>query len=221
MGKIKPLNPNDFKKIIFIKDLGFLNKKRYIEYQCSQCKAIIKCGASKAKKKLTSKCKKCNKPPSLLKHGKIKTRIYTIYHAMKQRCSNPKNKFYKNYGKRGITVCGEWLDDFMSFYDWAIKSGYKENLEIDREDNNKGYSPDNCRWVTHSINNQNTRKINIRNTSGYRGVCWHKKAEKWMAQIKVNDKSVYLGLYNTALEGAKAYDNYVISNNLEHTINEI
>ena len=64
------------------------------------------------------------------------------------RCYNPNIETYPLYGGRGITVCEEWRNDKMSFIEWALKNGYKEGLEIDRIDNDKGYSPDNCRFTT-------------------------------------------------------------------------
>ena len=76
---------------------------------------------------------------------------------MKQRCYNPNNRSYKNYGGRGITVCQEWKEDFQTFYDWAIANGYKKGLEIDRIDVNGNYEPDNCRWTTSKKNNNNRR----------------------------------------------------------------
>ena len=85
---------------------------------------------------------------------------------MKKRCSNTIVHNYHRYGGRGITVCDEWLHDFQAFYDWSMENGYDENAPygqctIDRIDNDKGYSPDNCRWVdakTQCNNKSNNRK---------------------------------------------------------------
>lgn len=81
-------------------------------------------------------------------HGGRHTRLYEVWKAMRQRCSNPNNKRYNRYGGRGITVCNEWDKSFKSFMVWAEKNGYAPGMTIERKDYNNGYAPDNCTFVT-------------------------------------------------------------------------
>jgi hypothetical protein len=102
------------------------------------------------------------------KHGEINTHLYKIFNQMRNRCNNPNHKDFKDYGGRGIEVCQEWNDisAFLLFRDWAISQGYKDGLSIDRRENDKGYSPDNCRWVTVKEQNNNKRNNHLITYSG-------------------------------------------------------
>lgn len=93
-----------------------------------------------------------------------RTRLYTIWCGMRQRCNNPNREAYHLYGGKGVKLCEEW-NDYSAFKEWAMCHGYEDNLSIDRIDPSKGYSPDNCRWITLSENvarankNHTTRKL--------------------------------------------------------------
>ena len=105
-----------------------------------------------------------------------------VWLAMRQRCINPNNKDFKNYGARGISICREW-DDYSFFYDWAMSSGYKEGVTIERSDVNGDYCPDNCTWIKNekqALNRRNNVKIeyagglySMRELSELSGVNYH------------------------------------------------
>lgn len=90
-------------------------------------------------------------------NGLYGSRLYKIWTGMKQRCFNPNDTQYQNYGGRGIIICDEWRNDFTSFFNWATNNGYKEGLTIDRENVNGNYEPTNCRWATQKEQMRNTR----------------------------------------------------------------
>jgi hypothetical protein len=91
-------------------------------------------------------------------HGMCRHKLYGVYKHMINRCHDEKDPAYGNYGGRGIKVCREWRMNRSSFFVWSITNGYAPGLQIDRENNNKGYSPANCRWGTREVNANNTRK---------------------------------------------------------------
>ena len=136
-------------------------------------------------------------------HGLSHHRTHNIFTQMKERCYNPKNISYPWYGAKEIEINQDWLDNFPSFYNWAISNGYSDELEIDRIDSAGDYTPENCRWVTRTVQivNQPTR---VDNTSGVKGVKWNKSRKKWEANINVNKKRHYLGLYDIFEEAVNA-----------------
>jgi hypothetical protein len=121
------------------------------------------CGCSRIGKPKYSKS-----PNGKERHEYAISKLSDVYYAMKKRCYSPKSISYKNYGLRGITVCDEWLGDkgSLNFYRWAIDNGYKEGLSLDRIDNEKGYSPENCRWATRQQQNDNKRTSRLLTYNG-------------------------------------------------------
>ena len=155
------------------------------------------------------------------KHGMHGTRLYRIHNNMIQRCTNLKNDAYEYYGGRGIIVCDEWLQNFITFKDWAITNGYKANLELDRIKTTLGYSPENCHWTNHLKNSQNKNLIQSNNTSGYRGVSYNKNKRKYEAYITDNGIVHKLGYHNTKEAAAQVRDNWVVNHNKIHPLNII
>ena len=131
--------------------------------------------------------------------------------------TNPKDKDYKNYGGRGITVCEEWLDvgNFVAWCDLTHPN--IEGVSLDRIDNDKGYYPENCRWADRSTQGTNQR-MKSNNTSGYIGVRYYIQTNSWVARITVNNILKHIGYYETIEEAVQARDNYIIENNLPHKL---
>ena len=204
-----------------IKDLGMMfpksTSKRKSHYYVCKCECGNEIIITKENLKKTSGCSECQRLNQIT-HNKSKTRLYKIWIGMKSRCYNKNNTAYSNYGGRGFEVCFEWKNSFENFEEWSNSNGYKECLTLDRRNNNTGYRPQNCRWVSRDTQAQNTRVLKTTNTSGYRGVVRSRK--KWLAQIVVNYKYIRIGLYKTKEEAADAYDKYIDENKLEHTQNK-
>lgn len=100
-------------------------------------------------------CRQCANKKEMT-HGMSNTALYTAWYHMKQRCLNPKNRSYSDYGGRGIKICDVWLA-FEPFMEWALSNGYSTDLTLDRRDNDGDYCPENCRWVDKKTQQNNRR----------------------------------------------------------------
>ena len=134
-------------------------------------------------------------------HNLSGTRLYHIWNGMRGRCYYQNHPSYVNYGGRGIAVCEEWKSDFMIFREWALTNGYEEHLTIDRINNDGNYEPNNCRWVTRSVQNSNQRKR--RRLDRPRRVMWEmdgvtKSRKDWCLEYGVNETTA---IYRVDVKG--------------------
>lgn len=165
MATFKDLTGQKFGRLTVLKvSRKVLSGKRFRYYWLCECE----CGNKKEirtdslTKHLVQSCgclKKEQDKINLTKfhrHKMSSSRIYRIWQKMKDRCFNKNVRSYKDYGERGIKVCKEWLivDNFIK---WALENGYRDDLQIDRINNNGDYEPFNCRWVTPKSNSRNRR----------------------------------------------------------------
>ena len=135
-------------------------------------------------------------------HGMSNTRLYTIWNSMRCRCDYPATNGYARYGGRGIKVCEEWKR-FEPFMEWALENGYSDELTLDRIDNDKGYSPENCRWATHEeqCNHQRTNRNITCNGETHTLMQWSRITG--LSYVTISDRlekgmSVYEALFTTS-----------------------
>ena len=216
------MNENQNKNLVLIKDLGIIFPTKNSKFKCRYGLYMCYCGKefisrfSRVKNGHTKSCG-CYQKQIVTTHGLAKHRLYKTWKSMMQRCINANSKSYKDYGGRGIKVCDRW-HDVRNFIEDMYPT-FKEGLMLDRKNNDGNYEPNNCRWTTMTVQGRNTRILYAHNTSGYRGVGFKTGTSRYFARIKVNGKIIFIKNCESAIEAAKAYDQYVIDNNLEHSRN--
>lgn len=171
MPKLIDLTGQRFGRLVVVKraDNSADGRARWLcKCDCGQSKTVLGEHLKKGRTKSCGCAKSESSSKRFKKHGGRNSKLYRIWSNMKDRCNNPDCKAYSDYGGRGIKVCKEWLDDFSAFQKWALANGYKEGLTIDRKNNNKGYSPDNCRWVDRKIQGNNKRNCRYITYKGQR-----------------------------------------------------
>jgi hypothetical protein len=118
------------------------------------------------------------------------SKLYRVWSSMKSRCDNKKSVVYKDYGGRGIIYNAQW-SSFVNFLEWAKQADYKVGLDLDRIDNNKGYSPDNCRFTTRRVNSRNRRNNSVL------GSCIYKQSKNYLVRVYKNNKLYNLGTHES------------------------
>ena len=198
-----------------------MQKATYGLFECQYCKKEFECQVPNVKNGSTKSCG-CYINIERLReaattHGMSQNKYYNTWKRMLHRCSSPKNKDYKSYGGRGITVCEEWLD-VTNFVAWCdLTRPNIEGLSLDRIDVNGNYEPSNCRWADRTTQAVNQR-IKGNNTSGFVGVDFRPSENKYVARISILGDRVHIGCFPTKEEAVLARDNYIIENNLPHKL---
>ena len=182
----RDLTGKTFGRLVVLKEDVIKGGKRHWVCKCV-CGKIVSVYQNHLERERTRSCgclRKDEFTERLTKHGMAGTKIYRVYMGMLERCYYKKHKTYKDYGGRGITVCKEWRDKkhgFDKFYFWAKSNGYKEGLTLERANNNNGYSPKNCSWITRKeqgYNKRNTVKVTVNGES--------KTFPEWSEELGIN-----------------------------------
>lgn len=156
MAKYKDLTGQQFGRLTAVERLPPHGKNSALMWACK-----CECGGSAIVRGTdltnghTMSCGCYRKMIRAVPNGQL--RLHRIWANMKQRCTNPKSKDFRYYGERGIQVCDEW-SEFEPFFYWAMANGYKEGLTIERKDNDKGYTPENCEWIPSNRQQRNTSR---------------------------------------------------------------
>jgi len=131
------------------------------------------------------------------KNGSSQLDVYNIWKGMIARCHKPQNEAYEDYGGRGIVVCKRWhnIANFIA----DMKERPSSQHTIDRIDNNKGYSPNNCRWATRVEQGRNKRNNKIIKINGV-----EKCLSEWVEQYKTQHSMVYARIFRRGWDPVKA-----------------
>lgn len=218
MEEIKDMIPK------LVKELGMkfpteLSKRRsrYGLYECQYCGKEFETRTYNVRNGHTMSCGCLVGRAGI--HLFYKHKFYATWVNILARCLNTSHRDYAGYGGRGITVCEEWLD-VATFVAWAEATHPNiSGVSVDRIDNDKGYSPDNCRWAdstTQSIN----KRIQKNNTSGILGINWKTRDEVWVAQLSIQNKKKHIGQFKNIEDAILARNEYILANNLPHKLSE-
>lgn len=126
-------------------------------------------------------------------------KLRNAWYGMMRRCYTDDRKDYHHYREAGITVCDEWLNSFDSFVIWALNNGVKLELTLDRTNNESGYCPENCRWVSAIEQNNNNSMVH---TLVYQGE--EKTIREWADSLGMRQETLYSRIFQSGWSVEKA-----------------
>lgn len=172
-GKLKDLTNLMFGKLTVIEFSHMNGRHSYWLCKCN-CGNYHTVRSDCLKDGMVQSCGCLNHEHAIITHDQSGTRLYRVWASMKDRCSNKNNKHYDRYGERGIIVCEEWVTDYMAFYNYVSKllQFDAKGMTLDRINNDGNYEPDNVRWVTQKVQNNNKTQ---------------RKTKEYYEKVKCND----------------------------------
>ena len=190
-----------------IKDLGIINRRRVVLANCECGTKDYQVRWDQVISGIAKSCgcyQKERVSETASTHKLSKTKVYVTWVSMKQRCTNPLDAAYPEYGGRGISVCDRWINSFENFLEDMGKP--KAGQSIDRIDFNGNYEPSNCRWSSDSVQVHNQRKRKGNCSSEFKGVYFNKEKNKWHCRLYHKGSKIFSKYFETELEAAIAYD---------------
>lgn len=205
MSKTKDLTGMKFNRLTVIRrieDHIEPSGRKVAMWEClCDCGNIHNVSGKRLRNGITKSCGCLQKDhPNGTTHGMSNSKIYRIWYGMKQRCNcaDVNSLSYKNYHSRGISYCNEW-EEFEPFYEWAMNNGYKEGLTLERRNNNKNYSPDNCCWVDMNAQANNRRSNNL---ITYNGIT--QTETQWAREIGIKPSTLWARIHTLKWDTEKA-----------------
>lgn len=201
MGKLKDLTGLRYGRLTVLRFSEMRGRKSLWECQC-ECGRVKIIRSDNLQSGDSTSCG-CYKQDLLTKHGDYSSRLYGIWHSMRHRCLCPTSVQYKDYGGRGISICDEWAD-FSVFREWALTHGYDESASkgqctLDRIDNNGNYCPENCRWVSILVQDNNKRNNVILSFDGK-----EQTIADWARELSINYVTLYSRIHKQGWSIARA-----------------
>jgi hypothetical protein len=211
-----------FGGVKYIHDVGMIGAYRTAEFKCF-CGNVFVSKVTNVKKSVTRSCGclrngRKGEMAGNYKHGLSSSRLYGIWNGMKHRCYNVSDINYKRYGGRGISVCNEWVNNFLAFYKYAstLDNHNNKNYSIDRIDNDGDYEPGNIRFATQLEQCENRKPKKAYSNTGRQGV--YERNGKFFSSVTHNGKLIHMGTFKTIDEAVVARRLYVLKNKIKNRI---